>query len=223
MFLKSIQKHKQQNTSSVSFSFDYFHYLFSFNHRDPYVFIISTNPPQIKMHFSTLLLTLLPVLALAAPSTTPLKRQNSPPTLDDINNAQLAWLQDTGAVSSFLDYAVSLFPGSPSDLLYQAWIALAAEKDELTHKAVLDSVFVFGDNADPNVLAAYQVLVNDGTFQSVVDLLQDMANTGNLADVQLINSNRCANVLPAIDTYFAAAAHVTGGVAYPAIRPLACQ
>lgn len=70
-------------------------------------------------------------------------------------------------------------------------------------------------------MAAYHVLVDDGTFQSVVNLLQDMENTGLLS--MLINSNRCANVLPAIDTYFAAAAQLTGGVAYPAIRPLACQ
>jgi hypothetical protein len=93
-------------------------------------------------------------------------------------------------MSSFLDYVVSLFPESPSDLLFQAGIALAAEKDELSHKAVLDSVFVFGDNPGLSVVAAYHVLVDDGTFQSVVNLLQDMENTGLLS--MLINSNRCA-------------------------------
>jgi hypothetical protein len=173
------------------------------------------------MHYSTLLLSLLPALALAAPSTTPSKRQSSPPALDDIINAQILWNQDTNVVSNFLNYAAFL---SPSDVLAQAQIALAAEQDELTHKSVLDSVFVFVDNPDPAVQAAYNVLVNEGTFGSVVSLLQDMTTTGNVADVQLINTNRCTNVLPAIDTYFAAVAQMLGTpFVLTAVRPLVCQ
>ncbi|KAF4633883.1 hypothetical protein G7Y89_g4227 [Cudoniella acicularis] len=71
-------------------------------------------------------------------------------------------------------------------------------------------------------MAASQVLTS-GTFQGVVDQLTDISNTGNLADIATINANRCANVLPAIDVYFAAVAQATGaqGV-YQAIRPAAC-
>jgi hypothetical protein len=51
-----------------------------------------------------------------------------------------------------------------------------------------------------------------------------MATNGNVGDVPFINSNRCANVLPAIDTYFAVAAAFLGDpVAVTAVRPLVCQ
>jgi hypothetical protein len=168
------------------------------------------------MHYSTILFGLLPAVALAAPSLS--ARQQYTP--EDIANAVIQWQQDTGIVSQFLDNAAFF---SPSDLLAQAQNALNFENDELNHKAVLDFVFV---NIDPNVNNANNILVGEGKFADVVNLLQDMAINGNIGDVKLINDNRCANVLPAIDAYFAAA--VAAGFlgdsgAVTAIRPLACQ
>jgi hypothetical protein len=173
------------------------------------------------MHYSTILLGLIPALAFAAPSSAPAKRQSSPPTIDDIIAAQVLWQQDTQVVSNFLNYAAFL---STPDLLNYAQIALNAENDELTHKAVLDSLFVTGGQPDAAVIGANNVLVNQGTFQSVVNFLQDMVNTGNVADVQAINSNRCANVLPAIDAYFLAVAQeLNTPFVLTAARPLVCQ
>lgn len=174
------------------------------------------NPTKTKMQLSTFFVTLLPVLALAAPSVAIPKRQ----VQEDINTAMLNWLQDTGFVSSYLDAAASL---APSDVLSDGALALAAENDELNHKAILDNFFIFEtDTPDQNVINANTVLVTEGHFQMVVDQLQDISVTGNLADIQAINWNRCTNVLPAIDAYFFAVSQVTGGVFYPAIRPLAC-
>ena len=50
-----------------------------------------------------------------------------------------------------------------------------------------------------------------------------MADNGDVFDVQLINDNRCTNLLPAIDLYFAAASQALGSAAtLQATRPLAC-
>jgi hypothetical protein len=88
----------------------------------------------------------------------------------------------------------------------------------------LDSVFVFVDNPIPDVQLANNVLVDQGTFQDVVNLLQDMTDNSNVFDIDLIHENRCANVLPVIDLYFAAASQALGSaVSLTAARPLACQ
>jgi hypothetical protein len=179
------------------------------------------------MQLSTLFITVCPVLALAVPVTIP-RRQfpNQFNPNEDITTAMFNWLQDTGFVSSFLDYATTNFPNPPTDgnLLTNAADALAAEIDETNHKGVLDNFFIFGTNApNQDVINAYNVLVTQQTFQMVVDKLSDISTTGNLNDVQDINTNRCANVLPAIDVYFQAVATATGSsTVYQAIRPAAC-
>jgi hypothetical protein len=137
--------------------------------------------------------------------------------------AASAWLQDTGFVSSFLDFAVSTFPNPPTNLGPNAAQALGAELDELNHKTILDNFFVNTLTPNQDVVNAYNVLVTQGTFRQVVTGLADIAVTGNLADVATINANRCANVLPAIDVYFNAVAVATGQTSFSgAIRPAAC-
>ena len=96
-----------------------------------------------------------------------------------------------------------------------------AEVDELTHKAILDGII----GLDPQVSIANLTLTN-GVFQSVVDNLQIMSIQGkarvNLIDT--INSVRCVQILPSIDTYCAVAARVIGAGATlrKAVRPTAC-
>ena len=128
---------------------------------------------------------------------TPIKRQSGP-TADDLANAVYAWQADTATVSEFLNIA-ALYTDDAT-FIEAATIALNAENDELTHKAVIDAVF----GGYPDIITANNVLVNEGTFGAVVSGLQDMVNNGMAAigDVAIINANRCPNVLPAIDMYF---------------------
>jgi hypothetical protein len=148
-------------------------------------------------------------------STTSNSLASGGPAGESTEEAVLNWMRDTGIVSNFLDTAEGL---SGNDYISAAKIALAAEKDELNHKAVLDATRGIGDTA--SVKQANNVLATQGNFQKVVDLLQDMVNRGDQSkeDVQKINDGRCVNVLPNIDKYFAAA-----GVNVTSVRPKACQ
>ncbi|CZR55382.1 uncharacterized protein PAC_05269 [Phialocephala subalpina] len=98
------------------------------------------------MQFSTVFLAAFPLMALAAPSAPISSRQIPDP---NITTAMFHWLQNTGFVSSLLDYAVSTFPNQPPNLQTNAAAALAAENDELSHKAILDNFLIYGTNA-PN-------------------------------------------------------------------------
>jgi hypothetical protein len=155
-------------------------------------------------------------------------RQSNPPTLQDIADAQNQWASDTGTVSDFLSRAESL--NSALDLVSQAAIALRAENDELIHKAVLDSQFVFVAEPTASVQNANNVLVDQGTFGDVVAGLQGLVDNGaNLspsdvsAAIESINVGRCARVLPSIDTYFQAAGNLLqNGVNLLASRPNNC-
>ena len=154
-------------------------------------------------------------------------RQFNPPTLQDIADAQNQWASDTSKVSQFLSAAESLNSG---DLVSQAATALANEKDELNHKAVLDNQFVFVSNPDENVQQANNVLVDQGTFMVVVNGLQGLVDNGaNMspsdvsAAIQSINVDRCSLVLPSIDTYFQASGNLlNNGVTLLANRPDNC-
>ncbi|ETS75865.1 hypothetical protein PFICI_12809 [Pestalotiopsis fici W106-1] len=131
-----------------------------------------------------------------------------------IANAVISWMNDTGKVTNFLDTATSL---TGDDFTRQATIALNAEKDELNHKTILDAAM----GQQPDVQDANNVLAMQGTFQMVVDTLQKMVDGGPdtaQADVDAINQNRCVNVLPNIDKYFAAA----GSSTITASRPTGC-
>ncbi|KAK6220890.1 hypothetical protein LQW54_001810 [Pestalotiopsis sp. IQ-011] len=131
-----------------------------------------------------------------------------------IANAVVSWMNDTGKVTKFLDTATSL---TGDDFTKQATIALNAEKDELNHKTILDAAM----GQQPDVQDANNVLAMQGTFQMVVDTLQKMVDGGPdtaQADVDAINQNRCVNVLPNIDKYFAAA----GSSTITASRPTGC-
>ncbi|KAM0326133.1 hypothetical protein ACHAQA_006726 [Verticillium albo-atrum] len=139
---------------------------------------------------------------------------NNAPSDTQLMNAVMGWMNDTAKVTNFVNTATSL---SGDEFNRQAQIALNAELDELNHKKVLDAGL--GDN--PMVQSANEVLENQGTFQNVVDVLQAMVNNGPdtaQADVNAINNNRCVNVLPNIDMYFAAA----GMPEVSAARPTGC-
>lgn len=130
-----------------------------------------------------------------------------------------AWQRDTGVVSNFLNQGASY----PDDQTFriQAQIAHSAEVDELTHKAVLDQNM--GNNR--NVQQANATLTN-GAFQLVVDQLQRMADQGRQAmdGIDIINKDRCVNVLPNIDTYMRESANAIGNgqVVQQSVRPAAC-
>jgi hypothetical protein len=129
------------------------------------------------------------------------------------------WMTDTGIVSGFQNVG-----GSTNDSTAFRQIAdgaFKAEVDELSQKAVLDAAI----GQDPRVSIANLTLTN-GVFQSVVDNLQIMSIQGQ-ARVNLINtinSVRCTQILPSIDTYLVVAAEYIGDNAQQrrAVRPTAC-
>ncbi|KAI0478122.1 hypothetical protein F4859DRAFT_503998 [Xylaria cf. heliscus] len=137
-------------------------------------------------------------LTQALPTTLE-SRQSS---IQQLADAQNQWRADTSKVSQFLS-AVPTLQGSQLETAAQA--ALNAENDELLHKKVLDQNF----SSDKRIVDANNVLVNQGTFQSVVDALGKFATNGGkmspsdiAALLKQTNSVRCGKVLPAIDTYF---------------------
>lgn len=153
-----------------------------------------------------------------------------PPSTKAIDDAQQSWQKDTGIVSQFLSTATSL---PRNQLQAAASKALAAEKDELTHKVVLDRIFLNGprQNRLASVRQANNALETQGNFQLVVDGLDLLASRGaQMSPQQLekkitsITTGRCQNVLPAIDDYFAAAGSLVQptGKNLKAIRPNNC-
>ena len=161
-----------------------------------------------------------PASALVIPSL--VTRQFS---ADAVGDAQLFWAGDTSLVSSFLSIAPSL---SGQDLATAATSALASEGDELNHKGVLDTIFQ--DVVSEDIRAANATLVDHGTFQFVVDGLNDLATNGAgftsdqvLSSIAMINTVRCNNVLPAIDIYLRLAVKFSGKQSpNVAIRPSNC-
>ncbi|KID89719.1 hypothetical protein MGU_03124 [Metarhizium guizhouense ARSEF 977] len=152
------------------------------------------------------------------------------PTSEQIDTAARAWRNDTGTVSNFLSNAESM---DPQELQRQGKIALDAENDELLHKAVLDRMFLNGTAAarDAGVADAHDVLVNQDTFQFIVDGLTLVSKRGSTMKpdevktlVRAMNQDRCPHVLPAIDKYMAAAqGAVPGGdKSLKAYRPTNC-
>lgn len=117
-------------------------------------------------------------------------------------------------VSGFLNSG----PSIQDDAAFKqaALVAFNAEVDELTHKAVIDAA----NGQLPNVQAANSTLATGGAFQDVVDKLQIMSQQGKAAanNIDLINQNRCTNVLPNIDAYMAST-----GSNSQAVRPNVCD
>src|ERR1700761_2103667 len=143
-----------------------------------------------------------------------------PRTLQAMQLAISNWQTDTGLVSGFLDVGKNTKDTDSFKGIADG--AFKAEVDELTQKAVLDAVI----GNDPRVSIANLTLTN-GVFQSVVDNLQIMSLQGQ-ARVNLINtinSVRCTQILPSIDTYLVVAAEYIGSNAQQrrAVRPNACQ
>ncbi|ORY58080.1 uncharacterized protein BCR38DRAFT_301201, partial [Pseudomassariella vexata] len=131
-----------------------------------------------------------------------------------IANAVISWQNDTSKVSKWMDTATS-FTGH--EFTRRATIALNAEIDELNHKKILDIAM----GQMPMVQEANSVLETQGTFQDVVNVLRVMVTDGPDTaqdSVNAINQNRCVNVLPNIDKYFAAA----GSPMVKATRPTGC-
>lgn len=140
-------------------------------------------------------------------------------TLQAMQLAASNWFTDTGIVSLFQNNGP--ITADPDQFRGIADGAFKAEVDELTQKAVLDQVI----GNDPRVSLANLTLTN-GVFQSVVDNLQIMSTQGQARAslISTINSVRCTQILPAIDTYFIVAAEYIGDNAQQrrAIRPNAC-
>jgi len=137
----------------------------------------------------------------------------SQPSPEDIQNAVNNWMANTGKVSNFLNIAEGI---SGENYHNQAQIAQADEKDELNHKAVLDQAFGY----QSGVQTANDSLVTNGHFQAVINALAVMVQGGPSVatdNVNIINLNRCKNVLPSIDAYFAAA-----GTSQTSVRPKVC-
>jgi hypothetical protein len=111
------------------------------------------------------------------------------PTSADLATAVANWMADTSMVSDFLNRGA----GIQNNVAFKqaATVAFNAEVDELNHKAVIDAV----NGADPNVVAANSTLATGGSFQDVVDKLQQMSTQGLAAvgNIDLINQNRCVN------------------------------
>ncbi|KAF2099833.1 hypothetical protein NA57DRAFT_75337 [Rhizodiscina lignyota] len=154
----------------------------------------------MKSFAAIAILSLLPTITLAAPFTIERRQQISQ---SDIHNAINKWAHDTSLVSGFLDKAAdpANFNNDDDQFKIEAASALMSELDEKKQKAILDEAF---GTSNPLVNQANQTLIGQGTFQTVVNLLTELANTGLTAvatDVTEINEDRCTFVLPAIDTY----------------------
>jgi hypothetical protein len=140
-----------------------------------------------------------------------------------LQSACNAWVSDTGVVSNFQNIGTGLTTNA-QQFKQQAGIGYNAEVDELLHKADIDNLI----GNDPTISVANLTLTN-GSFQSVVNGLQDMNLNGpaRVGDIAAINAVRCPQILPAIDTYCQVAAKFAAkqGVtitATAAVRPSAC-
>jgi hypothetical protein len=170
-----------------------------------------------------------PNMPTPPPPTAPAASATGAPTLTDaqqataLSSACAAWVADTGIVSNFLNIGAGLV-NDTSEFENQANIALQAEDDELLHKAAIDQLI----GNDPTISLA-NLTLTDGSFQSVVNGLADMALNGpsRAADIPSIDTVRCPQILPAIDAYCAIAAEFAAplGVMFSlrAIRPSACS
>jgi hypothetical protein len=119
------------------------------------------------------------------------------PSTADLATAVANWMADTSMVSDFLNRG----PGIQNNVAFKqaATVAFNAEVDELNHKAVIDAA----NGADPNVIAANSTLATGGSFQDVVDKLKLMSVQGRaaVANIDLINQNRCVNGMFARHVY----------------------
>lgn len=136
------------------------------------------------------------------------------PTSGDLATAVSNWMADTSMVSNFLNTGASI--QNNAAFKQAALVAYNAEVDELNHKAIIDAA----NGNQPNVQAANSTLATGGAFQDVVDKLQIMSVQGKAAanNIDLINQNRCTNVLPNIDAYMAST-----GSSSQAVRPQVCD
>ncbi|KAI1582205.1 hypothetical protein PtrEW7m1_004014 [Pyrenophora tritici-repentis] len=136
------------------------------------------------------------------------------PTSADLATAVANWMADTSMVSNFLNTGASI--QNNVQFKQAATVAYNAEVDELNHKAIIDAA----NGNMPSVIAANSTLATGGSFQDVVTKLQIMSQQGMAAanNIDLINQNRCVNVLPNIDAYMAST-----GSSSQAVRPTACN
>jgi hypothetical protein len=136
------------------------------------------------------------------------------PSANDLATAVSNWMADTSMVSNFLNTGASI--QNNVQFKQAATVAFNAEVDELNHKAIIDAA----NGNQPGVIAANSTLATGGSFQDVVDKLQQMSVQGIAAvsNIDLINQNRCVNVLPNIDAYMAS----TGSTSQ-AVRPSVCD
>jgi hypothetical protein len=166
------------------------------------------------MHASIVLTTFFSVAALA----TPLPQFIPIPGRDALLAAASAWRDDTEGVSTLLALASQQGVGAPGVVNGGGQAALDQENNELTHKTILDIFFSFNPS---DKIAGASAALTSGSFQKVVDGLQDFASNGASAqtDPTLLAQDRCRDVLPNIDIYFQEVARVTQTEPLKAVRP----
>ncbi|KAF2477523.1 uncharacterized protein BDR25DRAFT_364370, partial [Lindgomyces ingoldianus] len=115
--------------------------------------------------------------------------QAGTPSQQQLANAVANWQADTSMVSNFLNTGASIM----NNVAFKqaANVAFNAEVDELNHKAIIEGDQSIATN--PNIQAANSTLATGGSFQDVVDKLQEMSVKGRAAvqNIDLINQNRC--------------------------------
>jgi hypothetical protein len=168
---------------------------------------------------TAIIVAFLPYIVLGAPAVTPRQTDNAA-----LAAAADNWSVDIVTVSHFLDAAAGgALTGQP--LQDAATLAFNAEVNELTRprRAIQEH-----ECRHPG---GRLLLVGQMKFQFVLDGLSMLTTpeAGALqshnvaAMVVMINNNRCANVLPAIDTYFRVTATFLGNPdPVFATRPIAC-
>jgi hypothetical protein len=110
-------------------------------------------------------------------------------TSADLATAVANWQADTSMVSNFLNTGKEI----RNNVAFKqaATVAFNAEVDELNHKAIIDAA----NGNQPGVIAANSTLATGGSFDDVVNRLQQMSVQGRaaVANIDLINQNRCVN------------------------------
>ncbi|KAE9372822.1 hypothetical protein N431DRAFT_467054 [Stipitochalara longipes BDJ] len=166
------------------------------------------------MKFSTSIILAL-VCSLITASPVPISKRSPDSVLATINQ----WLNDISRVNAFLNTLANNDPNAVAD----GATALTFANDEPVQLAALNAVLsptdTVGQNAAgilmqvfPMVPAAFMAIANSGGDQSVIS-----------AQVNLINSVRCATVLPQIGMLFNAAAGDNGlGPQATPTGPLVC-
>lgn len=156
--------------------------------------------------------------AMAEPETMPATTA-SLTDVSIIKIALTAWTKDANVVSTFLDNVASKKFRNQKQFLRAAKIALIAEEAEWALKEAIADYLL----NNPSCQSANSTLTDSGTWENTKDLLAELIGLNWVADqaeiqqiVQQINFGdgaalgRCGTILPAFNTYLAAANTLLG-------------